>query len=168
MAMTMTRSIYADPLRSSVCRDPNARFAQQARAQVRLAQALGHGPTRNLDRQAPIDTALRAYRSQDITPGDPQSPLRRLLSHTEHEVQSLEHWVQTLPAAETKKGVVIRQALDFLRTFGRLTALNFAVVPQEDRASLVRWLALEHRWCYAAAGTSRTAFKMASGRSGAR
>jgi hypothetical protein len=166
--MTMTRSIYAAPLQSSICRDPSARFAQQARAQVRLTQALGRGPDRNLNRQAPITQALWAYRTQDIEPGDPQSPIQQLLIHTQNEVETLEAWVQTLPSQETTRGAAVRQALDFLRTFGRLSTLNFGVVPQEDRASLVRWLALEHRGCYAAAGTSRRAFKLASGRSGAR
>lgn len=166
--MQTTHSIYSDPLRSSVSRRRAARAAQEARAQSRRSAVLGFGPARSVDRLSPIEAALRAYRRDPASPVDELSPMQALLLRTVQEVEELEAWVQSLPPCERKSGPVIRQALDFLRGFGRLTALNFSSVPLQDRDFLVQWLAVEHRWCYAAAGTSRTSFKQAAGRTGAR
>jgi|GEM_PF-2513267 len=166
--MQTTHSIYSDPLRSSVSRRRAARAAQEARAESRRSAVLRFGPPRNVDRLSGIEAALRAYRGGADTPPGDLSPMQALLLRSTQEVEELEAWVQTLPPCEPKSGPVIRQALDFLRGFGRLTALNFSAVPLQDRGFLVQWLAVEHRWCYAAAGTNRASFKQAAGRTGAR
>jgi len=164
--MSQSQSIYAAPAPATVCRTRASRAARRARAQLRLDQALTDGPPRHLDRLAPLQEALRAYRA-----GLDEafaSPLGALRARIEAEVSALEAWASELPASHKRSGPVLRQTLDFLRTFGRLTVLDFSNVPDEDRDHLVAILALEHRWCYAAAGTTREAFKRAAGRTGAR
>lgn len=166
--MDSTRSIYSDPLRTTVCRQPTARAAQRARAQDRRDRLLDAGPPRHLDRLSLIESALRMYRSGQGDAVDGPSPLAQLLAETTQEVERLEGWAASLPQAHRRSGAVMRQALEFLRGFSRLSVLDFRAVPQEDREHLVQWLALEHRWCYAAAGTCRVSFKAAAGRTGAR
>lgn len=162
--MTSPQSIYAEPAPAAVCRTRAARAARRDRAELRLEKVLGDGPPRRLDRAGPLLEALRAYRAG---PGA-GAPLARLAAALELEVRELEAWASRRPRAAQTDGAVIRQALDFLRFFGRLTVIDFSGVPDEDRDHLVTILALEHRWCYAAAGTTREAFKEAAGRTGAR
>lgn len=61
----------------------------------------------------------------------------------------------------------IRAALELLRLFGRRLANPLPESPTE-RSQLPLRLKLEHRWCYAAAGTTRAAFDKVTGRTGAR
>lgn len=84
------------------------------------------------------------------------------------EVEDLEHWAQTRPAKDREDGASVRLALELLKGFAELGILSFVGVAEEDRSLLVRWLGLEHRWCYAAAGTDRKCFKRVTGRTGAR
>ena len=122
------------------------------------------GPRLNLERLTPIFELVRAYndhRAQVVT-------LNAFVDSLQAEVQELETWASSRGKKAQRAGPTIRQALDFLKTFGRLTTLDFSFVPLEERRLLVSLLALEHRWCYAAAGTTRDSFKSAVGRTGAR
>lgn len=166
--MTTPTSIYADPVRSSVRRSRQARAAQQHRAACRLALVTEAGPERLTDRLTPTTEVLSAYRRGHDLPDGPKTPLSERIAHLDSEVRELEAWASSRPHSVQRSGPVIRQALDFLRHFGRLTTLDFSGVPVEERGHLVKLLALEHRWCYAAAGTTRDAFKAATGRTGAR
>ncbi|MBK6684843.1 MAG: hypothetical protein IPG45_10245 [Deltaproteobacteria bacterium] len=144
-----------------------ARQARRARAQARLTLVQVERPPLQANRTDPILRLLRTYREgQEL--GRAVSPLSDFLAHLEAEVGALEAWAQGLEAKTRRGGPAIRQALEFLRTFGRITAFDFSSIPEEERAGLVTLLALEHRWCYAAAGTSRELFKAAIGRTGAR
>ncbi|MCB9645486.1 MAG: hypothetical protein H6730_02655 [Deltaproteobacteria bacterium] len=164
--MTSPQSIYATPACAST-KTRDARRAQQQRLDARRAAALQDGPTRRLERLGPVLSLLRRYREGEEG-GTVSSPLATFVRELGAEVGELERWTETLPSRHHRSGTVVRQALDFLRVFGRLTTLDFSVVPEEDRPHLVTLLALEHRWCYAAAGTTRDAFKAATGRTGAR
>lgn len=95
-------------------------------------------------------------------------PLAERLREVTAEVQKLEHWAEGQCPQHQRSGATIRHALELLRHFSLLTTLDFSVLPVEVRPGLVRLLALEHRWCYAAAGTTRAAFKEQTGRTGAR
>lgn len=84
------------------------------------------------------------------------------------EVHALEHEACCLPVEARRDGSSIRKALELLRNFSRSLAQDLPVLPDETRASLLTHLKLEHRRCYAAAGTTRTDFEHATGRTGAR
>ena len=135
--------------------------------QARLNNVMRHRPTLMLDRASPILDLLRRYQ---IDPGIPveRTPLHQYLIELRAEVEALEAWAESRPRGEQRDNASIRQALDFLRRFGHLSTLDFSVIPEEERGDLITLLALEHRWCYAAAGTTRDAFKIAIGRTGAR
>lgn len=144
-----------------------ARQARRARAQARLTLVQDERPPIQANRIDPILQLLRTYREgQEL--GCRISPLDAFLAQLEAEVTTLELWAEGLEPKVRRGGQATRQALEFLRTFGRITALDFSSIPEEERAGLVGLLALEHRWCYAAAGTSRDLFKAAIGRTGAR
>jgi hypothetical protein len=121
-----------------------------------------HRPTLLVDREGPILELLRTYRERD------DASIDAFVAALKAEVEALESWASSRAKHEQREALAIRQALDFLRTFGHLSTLDFSVVPEEERNKLVLLLALEHRWCYAAAGTTRDAFKIAIGRTGAR
>ncbi len=132
----------------------------------RIARRLENSPDRPplaLDRVGPFVQTLRAYRE-----GALDGPLQRLEQKLAMEVEALERWSLGRTRAQQKDQGCIRVALDFLKIFGRITALDFSSIPVEERALLVSVLALEHRWCYAAAGTTRQVFKVMIGRTGAR
>jgi hypothetical protein len=118
------------------------------------------------DRLSPIHALLRVYREQ--RGAFAESPLAGFLKGLLAEVEALEDWSGCRGRRQHHDGTSIRQALHFLRTFSRIMSLDFSDIPVEERDDLVRLLALEHRWCYAAAGTTRDAFKIAIGRTGAR
>jgi hypothetical protein len=120
-----------------------------------------------VDRADPIVDLLRRY---ETDPGIPleNTPLQQYLIELRAEVEALEAWAESRPRGEQRETASIRQALDFLRRFGHLSTLDFSSIPEEERGDLITLLALEHRWCYAAAGTTRDAFKIAIGRTGAR
>lgn len=126
-----------------------------------------HQPTLMVDRAAPLLRILKSYQEADPALDD-RTPLQNYLAVVRAEVEALEAWAESRPKTQQKDGGAIRQALDFLRTFGHLSTLDFSSIPEEERMDLVTLLALEHRWCYAAAGTTRDAFKGAIGRTGAR
>lgn len=146
----------------------SARQAKRLRARARVDAAVEKRPTLRTDRLPPILAILRAYREH---PGDGSPEPSRILGFIEElrvEVEALEGWADRRGKRAHHEGATIRQALGFLRTFGRMMALDFTLLPIEERPALVTLLALEHRWCYAAAGTTRDAFKIAIGRTGAR
>jgi hypothetical protein len=124
-------------------------------------------PTLMIDRATPIVGLLRRYEI-DPTIDPQQTPLQNYLIELRAEVEALEDWAESRPRGEQRDNPTIRQALDFLRRFGHLSTLDFSSIPEEERSDLIDLLALEHRWCYAAAGTTRDAFKIAIGRTGAR
>lgn len=160
-------SIYRNAGRSDRPATREAREARRARQQARLTNVMRHRPTLMMDRAAPILDLLRRYRADpgaviEIT------PLQQYLIELRAEVEALEDWAESRPRGEQRDNGSIRQALDFLRRFGHLSTLDFSSIPEEERGDLVTLLALEHRWCYAAAGTTRDVFKVAIGRTGAR
>lgn len=157
-------SIYASaaPVRA----DREARQARRRRLEARLEPRRLDRPHLHLDRLGPVEVMLRRYR--EGAGASCPSPLEARLLELEAEVASLEAWVRALPEAALREGAAIRRALDLLRGFGHLTTLDYSPIPVEERPALVALLALEHRWCYAAAGTEREVFKLVTGRTGAR
>ncbi|MCC7386697.1 MAG: hypothetical protein IT384_32970 [Deltaproteobacteria bacterium] len=150
--------------------DPGARRARRERATARVAQAVERTPDLRIDRLTPFVEVLRQYRLLLLAgaPIPTPSPLVTYLAIVEGEVASLEARASALPRSAHKDGATIRRALCFLRTFGRISALDFELVPTEERSFLVQLLRLEYRWCFAAAGTTMRVFKIAIGRTGAR
>jgi hypothetical protein len=146
---------------------PKTRSAKRARAKARLTLVRDDRPALRTNRLDPIIELLRTYR-EGREVGEPVSPLEKFNATLEAEVRELEAWTEGLEPKAKKDGSAIRQALELLRVFGRITALDFSTIPDEERTGLVTLLALEHRWCYAAAGTDREIFKIAIGRTGAR
>lgn len=144
---------------------PSARTAKKKRESARLTQALVVAPDLRLDRLEPVLDVLRAYRRGHI---DGAAPLEALVRDVDLEVRLLEATTARRDKSEHRAGPTIRRALTLLKTFGRLSALDFDDVPIEARPALVKLLALEYRWCFAAAGTTPRAFKIAIGRTGAR
>jgi hypothetical protein len=144
-----------------------ARKLKRKRALARAADALGRRPELRQDRLGPIQDVLRWYRD----PPDRSvllGPLGRRLEELRHEVEQLEAEVARLPHRAHLEGDAIRRALTFLRGFARVTTLDYEPVPPEERSKLIALLALEYRWCFAAAETTPRAFKIAIGRTGAR
>jgi hypothetical protein len=135
--------------------------------QSRLNTVMRHRPTLMVDRANPILDLLRRYQTDPGTAAE-NTPLQQYLIELRAEVEALEAWAESRPRGEQRESSSIRQALDFLRRFGHLSTLDFSSIPEEERGELVTLLSLEHRWCYAAAGTTRDAFKIAIGRTGAR
>ncbi len=165
--MQAQASIYATIApKSKDSRSRNARQKLRALRESRLTQR-ADGPELSLDRMGPIISLLRQYR-EDREGHLSAKALSRYLQHLKAEVEALERWADARSTRLQKDGATIRRALEFLRTFGHVTALDFSSIPIEERSGLVTLLALEHRWCYAAAGTTRGAFKVATGRTGAR
>ena len=136
--------------------------------QSRLNNVMRHRPTLMVDRANPILDLLRRYQTDPGAPVQHTTPLQHYLIELRAEVEALEAWAESRPRGEQRETGSIRQALDFLRRFGHLSTLDFSSIPEEERGDLITLLALEHRWCYAAAGTTRDAFKIANGRTGAR
>jgi hypothetical protein len=146
-----------------------ARKAKRQRESAREEAAKREQPSLCLDRRGPVCALLRRYREQRaVDVAAVPSPLDAWLPRLRREVEALEAWASSRGRRHRLDGATIRQALHFLRAFGRIMALDFSSIPIEERESLVALLALEHRWCYAAAGTTREAFKIAIGRTGAR
>ena len=144
---------------------PSARNARRQREDARRAQARVEAPALRIARLEPVHALLRSYRagaSQGL------EPLLELLAEVDLEVRLLEAVVARRSRADHRAGPAIRRALTLLKDFGRLSVLDFDVLPVEGRPHLVRLLALEYRWCFAAAGTTPRAFKIAIGRTGAR
>lgn len=164
-ANASTTSIYAHV--SNTVSSRSARQARRARAQARLVLVADDRPALQTDRLGPVFALLRTYR-EGREQGLTITPLAEFVRHLEEEVLALESWAERQPLAVRRGGPAIRHALELLRVFGRMTALDFSSIPDEERRDLVNLLALEHRWCYAAAGTSREIFKVAIGRTGAR
>jgi hypothetical protein len=148
----------------------SARRARRLRAKARLEDAQRARPTLDADRLTPILGVLRVYREHIGAPGRDvdASPLAAFVRTLLSEVEALESWAASRGKRIHHDGSTIRKALHFLRTFSRIMSLDFSNIPIEERDLLVALLALEHRWCYAAAGTTRNAFKIAIGRTGAR
>ncbi|MBI2375843.1 MAG: hypothetical protein HYV07_17760 [Deltaproteobacteria bacterium] len=146
----------------------DARRARRRRAEARVEDAtrlLSLGCIERLER---MQETLRPYREGLVAEGSLSTPLFEHKERLEVEVERIEAVVRELPKARHKDGAAIRRALTFLKGFGRIGALDFDSVPIEERPRLIAILALEYRWCFAAAGTTARAFKIAIGRTGAR
>ncbi|MEQ9503231.1 MAG: hypothetical protein RIT81_40570 [Deltaproteobacteria bacterium] len=161
---TETRSIYSHVKTQQRTTTRKARQARRHRARQRIA-ADAEAPGLRVERIRPIREMLRVYADADHVRA---CPLTGYLSVLEAEVKMLERWADSRTQDEQRAGPTIRRALELLRAFSRISVLDFSDIPDEDRPKLVALLALEHRWCYAAAGTSREHFKVATGRTGAR
>lgn len=159
----LSRSIYARPVGSRPT-TREARDERRRRTARRLQGQLSGRPPTELDRVPPMQAILQHLRLED---GDGRA-LEAVVEAVREEVCALETWAKARPRRERASGAAIRRALELLRGFARLAALDFEPVPPEARSTLVDWLALEHRWCYAAAGTDRATFKEVTGRTGAR
>lgn len=157
------RSIYT---RSSPVAPVNRRTRDEKRRRARARQldTIDGRPSIVLDRASAIQAILQTTRRYGPKP----DCLGELVAAVEDELKPLERWAGTRSQAEREDGPTTRRALEYLRILGRMSTLDFSLLPDEARPSLVRWLALEHRWCYAAAGTDRLSFKNATGRTGAR
>lgn len=160
------RSIHANA-RPTPPPSLGGRQARLRRRHARLEAVSHERPPLSTDRLTPIQQVLRLYRERAEAP-ELAAPLATHLAQVEAEVVALEAWAAALGRARHRAPAAIRGALELLRGFGRLLVLDFSSVPAEDRSLLVGWLALEHRLCYAAAGTTRAAFKGVVGRTGAR
>jgi hypothetical protein len=152
--------------------EPTA-LARRARRQRRLEAVADQRPALRTDRLTPILSILRAYREEPAAALTTErtampTPLACFVERVAAELEPLEAWAAKRGARAHRDGTTIRQALALLREFGRITSLDFSSIPQEERPLLVQMLALEHRFCYAAAGTTRDAFKVEIGRTGAR
>lgn len=159
-------SIYAHHAVTSRNSSPESIRARRARRSLRLRESADR-PTARVERRAPLARILRAFREGHVHDGD-FCPLSAHLQDVQREVEALEAWVVARSPAKQRAGATVRRALELLRHFSMLTTMDFSVIPDEIRPRLVHLLALEHRWCYAAAGTTRDAFKIETGRTGAR
>ena len=165
-APSPSRSIYAISPSLLRTNSPGSIRARRHRRSRRLQPESGF-PALETERAIRLNRVLRAFREGQVDKGEP-CPLAARLSEVQEEVQSLEAWVESRDRQKQHAGQTIRLALELLRQFSFLTTLDFSVIPDEKRPKLIELLALEHRWCYAAAGTTRTAFKIETGRTGAR
>lgn len=159
-----SRSIYAQGVGVQAA-PSRAQRGRRQRTRERLGARLRGQPPLRTDRAAPLEALLGAAKvgRLDVV------PFARFVREVESEVGTLEAWVsRAVTEEERMSGPALRRALEWLRRFGRLGVMDFADLPDDARALLVRWLALEHRWCYAAAGTDRDSFKRMAGRTGAR
>lgn len=138
---------------------PTARSHRRARDAQRRA-AITRTPRA---RRAVLDGWLRAAREHHL-PRDVDATLAAL----EREVLALEAEVALRAEGERRAPEVIRRALTLLRDFGHLALTDLAGLPPELRPAVVRLLALEHRWSFAAAGTTQHDLHEVSGRSGFR
>lgn len=145
-----------------------SRRAQRERERARVITAAERLGPEATDRLTPLLRMLRAYRECPKERDDTAQPITVYVQDLAREVEALEEEAAGLPRRVQSDGSTIRQALSFLRVFGRISALDFGVVPTEERHHLVTLLALEYRWCFAAAGTTPRVFKVAIGRTGAR
>ncbi len=133
----------------------------RAAAKERRERPVHGRPATSLDRLGAARAVLRT-----TTAG---SSFVALGAEVERELERLEPWAAGRSPEERASGPTIRLALELLRRYGQLLALDYGdLSDDEHRAAVVAWLALEHRWCYAAAGTDRESFKRATGRFGAR
>lgn len=146
--------MHAAPLFApTACSNRRARDARRRAAITRTPR----------ERRATLDAWLRAAREHHV-PRDVGATLAAL----EQEVRALEADVAARTEQERRSPDVIRRALTLLRDFGHLALTDLAGLPPELRPAVVRLLALEHRWSFAAAGTTQHDLHEVSGRSGFR
>ena len=157
-AQTAPNSIYAH-VAGTTPASQSRRCLRRARAEARVIPFDSAWPALRLDRETAIRNAVRAAGEHGLD---------AFCAQLDDEIGALERWAESRPVRLQTDGSTIRRALEFLRRFGHLSAMDYSAVPVEDRPALIKMLALEHRWCYAAAGTTREAFKEATGRTGAR
>jgi hypothetical protein len=98
----------------------------------------------------------------------PTLELQLALQRLRAEVAQREAVARRRPVHDRRSSAALRTCLLHLRAFGRLLAQDLDCVPDDHRPRLLELLQLEHRWCYAAAGTTREDFEVAKGRTGAR
>ncbi len=163
-AALATHSIYETVSSCSSDRTASSRLARRAREEALIHQIEECCPPRTLERTQPIQTLLFGLRKGSKNAED----LANYLEKVESELIELEKWASSLSKERQESHGTIRAALVYLRNFGRMAILNFSDLPIEIRPGIVSLLAAEHRWCYAAAGTTRQAFKNTTGRTGAR
>ncbi|MEE2903074.1 MAG: hypothetical protein VYC39_12145 [Myxococcota bacterium] len=144
--------------------------AQRSLDSRRQQQALQLHPELRLDRVRRIENLLSSVMKPGRYPYENSASkgIGQFVSALEAEVGFLERRTANLGHFVHKDGETIRRALSFLRVYGRIASLNYGDVPDEERGLLVQLLALEYRWCFAAAGTTAEIFKREIGRTGAR
>nr|ADI21484.1 hypothetical protein [uncultured myxobacterium HF0070_11L13] len=144
--------------------------AQRTLDSRRQQQALELHPELRLDRVRRIESLLSSVIKPGRYPYENSSceGIGQFVSALKAEVGFLEQRTAQLGHVVQKNGETIRRALSFLRIYGRIASLNYGDVPDEERGLLVQLLALEYRWCFAAAGTTPEIFKREIGRTGAR
>ena len=157
--MENTHSFRTKNERIATQRNLNNRRQQQA---LQLHPELRFNRIRTIQRLLESKTQLVENRAG--LAGNMKMFMRAL----EKEVSTLEAHTMQFDRKIHRDGETIRRALSFLRTYGRIAALNFSRVAEEDRSLLVQILGLEYRWCFAAAGTTPEIFKQEIGRTGAR
>lgn len=140
------------------------RNRRRHREEARVREAV---PGLQTDRIAPLCRVLRGYRALGVNRPS-TSPLAAYRAEVEREVLELEAAAERRSRRDQRSGPTIRLALLFMKGFGRMSSLDFAELPMEERSELIALLALEYRWCLAAAGTTAHAFRLAIGRTGAR
>lgn len=136
-------------------KSPDARRRQRQREESLLSLDFPHRPSLLLHREH--------YRVSVVE----NASYRTYAEKTAREVAALEEWTSQRSAKERASPMSIRAALQFLKAWGRF-AQTAPLTETPHRTEMVQWLALEHRWCYAAAGTDRATFDRATGRTGAR
>jgi len=159
----MTRaSIYDRPLSLPRSLRPDARLRDRMRRSRRTAH-LGSSPGR-LDLH--IARLARAYRAT------PERDRTRLLEAAkdalELEVQQLEAKAAAQPRSSRRSPATMNATVELLRRFNRRLTRDSSWADPTDRPLLIALLGLEHRLCYALAGTTRKDFEAVSGRTGLR
>ena len=144
----------------------NQRISAQRNLDTRRQQqALQLHPKLRLSRVRSIESLLSSgVRHKRLQTREVET----FVSALEAEVCALEEKTAQLSKCVHKNGETIRRALSFLRNYGRIASLNYSTIPEEERGLLIQLLALEYRWCFAAAGTTVEVFKREIGRTGAR
>ena len=114
------------------------------------------------------ETWLDELRRQYAAAPDPRRCLGAAMVRLDREVSAMEARVAALPRDARRDPAVIRGALELLRRYARSLAADWSWLDVDDRDVWRALLEVEHRGCYAAAGTTRADFERAVGRAGAR
>lgn len=155
----MVQSIYDLPIRQNGPLGARERLERRERARARLHGAWGQPDRRWVELTRCLAAANR---------GDPE-PLRSWVQTWRPRVRTQEQRVRDeTDRTQRRCGPAVRCALELLRAYGRCLVLDLSTVADCDRPLVVEALSLEHRSCYAAAGTTRADFEAGIGRTGAR
>lgn len=151
----MAESMYDLSIHQTVSMAPSERRERRRRARQRL-----HGTDRQ--RTERLAACLVAAGR-----GEP-SGLERWFEEERVRVHTLERRARARSESDRRSGATIRRTLELLRSYSRLLASDLSRIPEDRREPLLAILKLEHRYCYAAGGTTREDFEAAVGRTGAR